>query len=260
MAEALAVGFASSGAADASLMAVTDRNAPRRAVFAAAGIPSFTTAEEVLDRTDVVFVCVKPAGVRPLLAQLAPTLQPRHLLVSIAAGVSLADIEAACSVSGEAAPRCVRVMPNTPALVGACAAALSLGSTATHADGEAVSGLMKAVGVCYTLKEALLDAVTGLSGSGPAYVFLIAEAMADGGVAAGLPRDVAAGLAAQTLAGAAAMLIHTGKHPAALKDGVASPGGTTIAGIRALEKGGVRGAVMDAVLAAAARATEMAKQ
>ena len=183
----------------------------------------------------MLFVCVKPYGVKPLLAELAPVLTERHLIVSIAAGVTLADIEAA---SGGKA-RAVRVMPNTPCMVGACAlrpaaaypagaeaqrravvatalagqtaAALCLGSTAGEADAELVKRLFSAVGRAYVVAENLIDAVTGLSGSGPAYVFLIIEALSDGGVRAGLPRDIATGLAAQTVAGAAQMVLQTGK-------------------------------------------------
>ncbi len=136
---------------------------------------------------------------------------------------------------------------------------MCLGSKATGADGEQVSRLFNAVGRAYLVSESLIDAVTGLSGSGPAYVFLMIEALSDGGVRAGLPRDIATGLAAQTVAGAAAMVLQTGKHPGELKDMVTSPGGTTIAGVHALETGGVRAALMDAVVAATNRAKELSK-
>ena len=142
--------------------------------------------------------------------------------------------------------RVIRVMPNTPALVGASASAYSLGTHATKADAALAQTLLGSVGIALEVKEKLLDAVTGLSGSGPAYAFLMIEALADGGVAAGLPRDIAQKLAAQTLLGSAKMVLETGMHPGALKDAVCSPGGTTIAGIHALETGGFRGAVMSA--------------
>jgi pyrroline-5-carboxylate reductase len=148
-------------------------------------------------------------------------------------------------------------MPNTPALVLQGMSALARGQHATAEDGEAARRLFEAVGRTVVLEERLLDAVTGLSGSGPAYVFLAIEALADGGVKAGLPREVAQTLAAQTVAGAAAMVLETGKHPGALKDMVASPGGTTIAGLHALELGGVRAALMSAVEAAARRSREL---
>ena len=280
MAEALAKGFAKAGVAQAAHMTATDLAQSRRDVFSALGCVAVNSSEEVrhrrrgrttlrvkahalppprqvVDRSDVVFICVKPHGVKPLLEALALSgrLSRKHLLVSIAAGVTLADLESAC---GHVA-RVVRVMPNTPCMVGQTAAALCLGSQALPSDGELVSRLFDSVGRCYTVQEHLLDAVTGLSGSGPAYVFLVIEALSDGGVRAGLPRDIATGLAAQTVAGAAAMVLQTGKHTGELKDMVTSPGGTTIAGVHALESGGMRAALMDAVVAATNRAKELSK-
>jgi pyrroline-5-carboxylate reductase len=178
----------------------------------------------------------------------------RHLVVSIAAGVTLARMEAA----GPAGLRVIRVMPNTPALVGASASAFAVGSSATRADAQTVQQFLGSVGIALEVKEKLLDAVTGVSGSGPAYGFLMIEALADGGVAAGLPRDIAQRLAAQTLLGAAKMVLETGQHPGALKDAVCSPGGTTIEAIHALEKGGVRAALIGAVRVAADKAKAMA--
>jgi pyrroline-5-carboxylate reductase len=151
-------------------------------------------------------------------------------------------------------------MPNTPCLVGASASAYSPGDKATAEDIDVVDRLLNAVGRALRVPESLLDAVTGLSGSGPAFVYLIIEALSDGGVRVGLPRDVATVLAAQTVLGAAKMVLETGAHPGALKDMVASPGGTTIAGLHALERGGLRAALMDAVEAATRRATELGKQ
>jgi pyrroline-5-carboxylate reductase len=148
-------------------------------------------------------------------------------------------------------------MPNTPCLVGESATGFCLGSGATQADADATRTLFGAVGRVFELPEGQLDAVTGLSGSGPAYVFQIIEAMADGGVLAGLPRDIAQSLAAQTVLGAAKMVLETGRHPGQLKDDVASPGGTTIAGLLAMEQGGVRAALMNAVMAAARRSKEL---
>ena len=155
--------------------------------------------------------------------------------------------------------RLVRVMPNTPCLVGESAAAMCVGGAADAADADAVRTLLSAVGVVHAVDEKLLSAVTGLSGSGPAYVFLIIEALADGGVRAGLPRDVSQALAAQTVLGGARMVLDTGRHPGALKDMVTSPAGTTIAGVHALERGGVRAALIDAVMAATVRADELAR-
>ena len=173
--------------------------------------------------------------------------------MSIAAGVSLAKLEAAAP----AGTRFVRVMPNTPALVGASASAYAVGTHATRADATLVHRLLAAVGLALEVKEKLLDAVTGVSGSGPAYAFLMIEALADGGVAAGLPRDIAQKLAAQTLMGAAKMVLETGQHPGALKDAVCSPGGTTIEAMHELEKGGVRAALITAVRVAADKAKKL---
>jgi len=149
------------------------------------------------------------------------------------------------------------VMPNTPALVGASATAYALGKAATEEDAALVQRIFSAVGLAFQLKESLLDAVTGLSGSGPAYIYLVIEALSDGGVAAGLPREVATRLAAQTVLGGAKMVLETGLHPGALKDMVASPGGTTIEGLHELEKGQVRGVFMNAVRAAAEKSRKL---
>jgi pyrroline-5-carboxylate reductase len=148
-------------------------------------------------------------------------------------------------------------MPNTPALVGASATAFALGKSASPHDARLVERLFTSVGLAYQLKESLLDAVTGLSGSGPAYGYLMIEALSDGGVAAGLPRDIATRLAAQTLLGSAKMVLETGLHPGALKDMVTSPGGTTIEGVHELERGGVRAALIQAVRAAAEKARKL---
>jgi pyrroline-5-carboxylate reductase len=156
--------------------------------------------------------------------------------------------------------RVIRVMPNAPALVGASASAFAPGQSATAKDGELAQNLFSAVGIAFELKESLLDAVTGLSGSGPAYVYLIIEALSDGGVACGLPRDVATRLAAQTVLGSARMLIETGQHPGALKDMVTSPGGTTIEGLHELEKAAVRGALINAVRAATEKSKKLGQR
>lgn len=190
-----------------------------------------------------------------VLREVAPYLGGQSVIVSIAAGVPVAALAAAAG----AGTRIVRVMPNTPCLVGETAAAMCLGGAADEGDAEAVRALFAAVGIVHRVDERLLSAVTGLSGSGPAYGFLAIEALADGGVRAGLPRDIATQLAAQTLLGAARMVLETGKHPGALKDMVTSPAGTTIAGVAALERAGVRSAFIEAVAAATARADELAK-
>jgi len=196
---------------------------------------------------------VKPDQTLPLLQEVRKHFGERHLLISIAAGVPLAKLEDA--LPGGA--RLVRVMPNTPALVGASASAFALGKSALPEDGALAQRLFSSVGVAYQVKESLLDAVTGLSGSGPAYVFLMIEALSDGGVAAGLPRDIATTLAAQTVFGSAKMVLETGLHPGALKDMVTSPGGTTIEGLHELESGNVRGALISAVRAASEKSKRL---
>jgi pyrroline-5-carboxylate reductase len=180
----------------------------------------------------------------------------RPLLVSVAAGVSLQAIGDRLGVPGA---RLVRVMPNTPCLVGASASAYCPSAGATPEDCRLVDRLFNAVGRAVPVPEKLLDAVTGLSGSGPAFVFVIIEALSDGGVRMGLPRDLATQLAAQTVLGSAKLLLESGLHPGVLKDMVASPAGTTIAGLHALERGGLRAALIDAVEAATRRSAELGK-
>lgn len=207
----------------------------------------------VVDQCDLVVLAVKPQNMAALLDEIKPSMAPRHLVLSIAAGIPLSKI--AHHLGAER--RLVRVMPNTPCLVGASAAGYTLGPTASAEDRAHVDRLLNSVGVAFEVPEKLLDAVTGLSGSGPAFAFLMIEALSDGGVRMGLPREVATKLAAQTLLGSAKMLLETGQHPGSLKDAVASPGGTTIAGLHALERGGLRAALMDAVEAATLRSREL---
>jgi len=220
------------------------------------GVETSTDNKIIPSKCDVIVLAVKPDVVPSVLDQLYPYITPNHLVVSIAAGFPIRALE-------ERLPegtRVVRVMPNTPCLVGECAAAFSLGTHATPQDKETVGVMFGALGTAICVKEKLLDAVTGLSGSGPAYVFLMIEAMADGGVRAGLSRDVALKLAAQTVLGAAKMVLETGKHPGLLKDAVASPGGTTIAGIHELEKGAFRATIINAVMSACERSIQLGKQ
>lgn len=215
-----------------------------------------TTAEisEILENSNVLLLCIKPQDVFSALAGLKSEAAGK-LMISIAAGVTISNLEK----NTPETVRVIRTMPNTPALVGKGAAAYSLGSRCIAGDEEMVRSLLGAVGLAVSLPEKLMDAVTGLSGSGPAYVYLIIEAMADGGVRAGLPRAEALRLAAQTVSGAAEMVLQTGIHPAMLKDMVTSPGGTTIAGLAVLEEKNVRSAMIGAVVAATARAAELGK-
>jgi pyrroline-5-carboxylate reductase len=256
MATALARGVINAGVVSAGDVIASDPIGAARETFAqATGARVTERNSEVVAASDVVVIAVKPDQVVGLLEELSADWNTgRHLVVSIAAGVTLARMEAA----GPAGLRVIRVMPNTPALVGASASAFAVGSSATRADAQTVQQFLGSVGIALEVKEKLLDAVTGVSGSGPAYGFLMIEALADGGVAAGLPRDIAQRLAAQTLLGAAKMVLETGQHPGALKDAVCSPGGTTIEAIHALEKGGVRAALIGAVRVAADKAKAMA--
>ncbi len=203
---------------------------------------------------DVVLLCVKPQVMGEVLADIASVVEPqRHCIVSIAAGVPLARIEERLPTGTPV----VRVMPNTPAQVLAGASAIALGTHALETHRQIAHAIFGAVGTVVDVPEKLLDAVTALSGSGPAYAFVFAEALADAGVHLGLPREVALKLAAQTLMGAAKMLLETGKHPGELKDMVTSPAGTTIAALRVLERLAFRGAVVEAVVAAYQRAKEL---
>ncbi|MBX7098535.1 MAG: pyrroline-5-carboxylate reductase [Myxococcaceae bacterium] len=202
---------------------------------------------------DVVILGVKPQAMEKLLATVGPALDGSKLVISIAAGVPIAALER--KIPGRA--RIIRTMPNTPALVGRGATAISPGAFATDDDLALATRIFDAVGITTVVDESLLDAVTGLSGSGPAYVFLVIEALSDAGVKVGLSRHVALKLAAQTVLGSAQLLIETQAHPGALKDQVTSPGGTAIAGLHTLEAGGLRTTLIDAVEAASQRAKEL---
>jgi pyrroline-5-carboxylate reductase len=254
MATALARGFVRAKLVTARQLMAGDVSETACAAFAKE-VGAKTTAfnPDVVKFADVLILAVKPDQVGGVLAEIREQFTEKHLLISIAAGVTLAKLEAGLG----AGSRLVRVMPNTPALVGASASAFAPGKSALPADGELAHKLLSAVGVAFPVKESLLDAVTGLSGSGPAYVYQFIEALSDGGVAAGLPREVATRLAAQTVLGAAKMVLETGQHPGALKDMVTSPGGTTIEGLHELEKGKFRGIVMSAVRAAAEKSKKL---
>lgn len=254
MATALARGFIQAGLVAAEEIIASDPNPAAAAAFARE-VGSRTTAfnPEVAQAATVLILAVKPDQIPAVLSEVRDSLKDEHLVISIAAGTTLAKLEASLN----AGTRVVRVMPNTPALVGAAASAFSLGKSAVQSDAELTLRLFSTVGLSFQVKEALLDAVTGLSGSGPAYAYLFIEALSDGGVAAGLPRDVATKLAAQTVLGAARMVLETGQHPGALKDMVTSPGGTTIEGVHELEKGTLRGTVISAVRAATEKSRKL---
>lgn len=254
MATALAKGLITSGFSRAEDVTGTDiAPAAMQAFAAATGAGTIATPAEMLPRCDVLVLATKPQHMAAVLESIREQVTAEHLVVSIAAGVPLSTM---LSALGETT-RVVRVMPNTPALVGAGAAGYALGGGATESDSTLIEQMLSTVGLAIPVAESHLDAVTGLSGSGPAYGFQIIEALSDGGVRMGLPRDVATRLAAQTLLGAARMVLETGEHPGALKDAVTSPGGTTIAGLHALERGALRAALMNAVEAATVRSCEL---
>lgn len=204
----------------------------------------------------VLLLAIKPQILTQVVADLAPTSSnsPLPLVISILAGVPLSKLESAFPQQAV-----IRVMPNTPATVGAGMTAIALGKNVTSEQLDRAKNIFTAIGEVVEVPEYSLDAVTGLSGSGPAYVALMIEALADGGVAAGLPRAIANQLAIQTVFGTAKLIQESDIHPAELKDRVSSPGGTTIAGVAALEKAGFRSALIEAVLAAYRRSQELGK-
>jgi pyrroline-5-carboxylate reductase len=253
MARALARGFVQAGIVSAENVVACD-SLPEATVDFLRVVPGAKIAvsnADLVSQANVVVLAVKPQSMPAVFAELGGKLAGK-LVVSVAAGVTLAKL-----CEGLQTDRVVRVMPNTPALVGRGASAYARSRGASEADGQLVGELLSAVGRAFAVEEKLLDAVTGLSGSGPAFVYVMIEALSDGGVRVGLPRDVAAALAAQTVLGAAEMVVATGEHPAVLKDRVASPGGTTIAGLAALEDHGLRAALIAAVEAATRRSAEL---
>lgn len=254
MATALARGFIRAKLVAADQIIASDALESARTAFAReTGAKTTASNSEVAIAARTLFLAVKPDQTDSVLAGIREHYTPKHLLISIAAGVPITKMEARL---GDGA-RVIRVMPNTPALVDSSASAFALGKAALTEDGELAQKLLSAVGVALQVKESWLDAVTGLSGSGPAYVYQFIEALSDGGVAAGLPRDVATKLAAQTVIGAGKMVIETGLHPGVLKDMVTTGGGTAIEGVHELEKGGLRGIVMNAVRAASEKSKRL---
>jgi pyrroline-5-carboxylate reductase len=249
----------------------TDSDADKaREAAAALGAGVFASNAEAARRGDYIFLAVKPQVMSAVLEEIAPVLAARlgaggagikvgagsfKALVSMAAGWSTGKLRSLLEQHGAGGVPVVRIMPNTPALVSK--GMIALAAPAEFGALEELEGLLSAAGTVDRVEESYLDAVTGLSGSGPAFVYMFIEALADGGVKAGLPRDKALRYAAQTVLGSAAMVRETGRHPGELKDMVCSPAGTTIAGVAALERAGFRGAVMDAVEAAWRRAAEL---
>ncbi len=253
MGESLLAGLLAAGR-EADALAVAEVDAERRRVLEERfpGVRVAPNPAWVVGDADVVVLAVKPGDAAAVLETAAPTLPAGALVLSIAAGISIGTIEA--HVPDRPV---VRAMPNTPALVRQGAAAIAGGTHATGADLDLAESVLDAVGVVVRVPERLLDAVTGLSGSGPAYVFLLAESMIEAGVLNGIPRPVATTLVHQTILGAGTMLVEGEEGAEALRAAVTSPGGTTAAGLRVLEARSVRGAVLDAVTAATERATEL---
>jgi len=210
-----------------------------------------TSNAEAASLASTILLCVKPADVEAAMEQAGGGLEGK-LIISIVAGLSIPSLSALAPAS-----RIIRAMPNTAAMVGRAATAYACGESVTAGDTELAEGVFSSIGSVFSVEEKLLDAVTGLSGSGPAYIYLVIEALSDGGVACGLPRKLALDLAVQTVIGAAEMVAETSEHPAVLREMVTSPAGTTMAGLRELEARGVRSAFLEAVCAAAGRAQEL---
>lgn len=256
MAGALVEGVLKAGAFEKEAITVSDKYpAAVKTLAEKHGVQTAADNASVAANSDVILLCVKPGDALDALQATREQLAGK-LIISILAGVTLATLEKAAG--GKA--RIVRVMPNTPALIHKGAAAYAPGHSATDSDSAVTEKIFSSVGTVFRVKEDLLDVVTGLSGSGPAYIYVVIEALADAGVLMGLPRDLALQLAAQTVSGAADMVLRTGLHPAQLKDQVTSPGGTTIAGLEALEGAGIRAAFLGAVRAATGRSRELGKQ
>lgn len=254
MGRALAKGFVDAGLCQPTDVTAFDPIAASIEQFLAElpGTAGCSSNAELVATSDVVCLAVKPQCLPQVMSELGDAGTDSCLFVSIIAGTPLATL-----CDGLRSQRVVRVMPNTPCLIGCGAAGYAVGPGASDEDARLVASLLQSVGTAFPVAENQLDAVTGLSGSGPAYVYTMIEALSDGGVRMGLPRATATALAAQTVYGAAKMVLETAEHPSVLKDRVTSPGGTTIAGLQVLEQNGLRSALIDAVEAATLRSREL---
>jgi pyrroline-5-carboxylate reductase len=252
MAEAIIKGMIAGGTSGETIIVSEPVETRRQQLALKYSVKTTGDNGEIALACPTIILAVKPQQAAAVCGALTNDINGRHLLVSIMAGVSCSSLEGFFNES----PRVVRVMPNV--LCGA--AAIAAGKTATKEDMAVAEAIFSLVGNCLRVEEKLMDAVTGLSGSGPAYVLTFIEALADGGVKNGLPRDIALQLAMQTVLGTAKLLAETGEHPGSLRDKVTSPGGTTIAGLHALEKGSFRATVMNAVEAATLRSKELGEQ
>lgn len=220
------------------------------------GVAKTSSIKEIVDTCENILLAVKPQVIGEVLSQISPNIKKDQHLISIAAGIKISFIE---KIVGNSIG-IIRVMPNTPALVGEGASAFAYNTQTPEETINLVKSILKSVGEVIEINEKLLDAVTGLSGSGPAYIFIIIEALSDGGVKMGLSRDDALKLAAQTVLGAAKMVLDTKKHPGELKDMVTSPGGTTIAAVHAIEKGNLRSTLIQAVETATRKSIDLGKR
>jgi pyrroline-5-carboxylate reductase len=255
MATALAHGFTRAKLLAATSLIASDPSEDARAAFGQAvpGARVVADNSQVVENADVVLLAVKPQKMNDALASIRDCVRKEALVLSIAAGITLPRLAAGLPDQ----QRIIRIMPNTPCLIGRGASAYSLGPHATADDGRLVAELLTSVGAVFEVPEKLLDAVTGLSGSGPAFVYTMIEALTAGGVAVGMSVELAAELAARTVAGAAEMVLQTGDTPATLRDRVTSPGGTTLAGLAVLKERGFSEAVIAAVDAATRRSVEL---
>lgn len=257
MAEAMVKGLLQASLVTPEAVIVADVDQPKlRLLHDTYGVRVIQDNAGAALEADIIVLAVKPQVIPSVLADLRPVVDHTRLIISVAAGVPLSAIASRL----DSCCRVVRVMPNTPALVQAGAAAIALGEKSTPEDRQLAREIFQTLGVVVEVDEVLMDAVTGLSGSGPAYIFVIVEAMTDGGVKMGLPRDIAQRLAIQTVLGSAKMLLELKEHPAQLKDRVTSPGGTTIAGLHQLEAGRLRATLINAVEAATLRSQELGRK
>lgn len=255
MAEALIKGILQAGLVAADRVMAADPSAERTDLLRDKyGIAVYPEARAMLAECDIVILAVKPQVMDKVLDSLGDVINGGHLVISIAAGVTISFIESRLAGTG---CRVIRVMPNTPAIVQEAASALSAGNRVTDADMQTAQSIFNAIGKCVVVDETYLDAVTGLSGSGPAYVFSFLEALIDAGVKVGLTRPVAETLVLQTVMGSVKLAMETGDHPAQLRAMVTSPGGTTIAGLHVMERAGMQGIIMDVVEAATVRSRQL---
>ncbi len=259
------------GGADAETICAAGHSSEKTAAFAKeTGVTVCDTISELTELCGAVMIAVKPKDVKSVLAEMAPSLTPEKVIISIAAGLTIRDLEQMIEENSsglsqgegsvknaENEVKIVRVMPNTPSMVGEGMSALCRSVSVEESEFRFVMDVFRSIGRAEEIPENLMDAVTGVSGSGPAFVYLFIEALADGAVLAGLPRQKAISFAAQTVLGSAKMVLETGQHPGELKDAVCSPGGTTIEGVRSLEASGFRHAAMSAVIAAAEKSKKM---